>query len=219
MNSMQQSYNIRHVNIWCIVQALQWCHNGHDGISNHQPHHCLLNCLFRRRSKKISKPCYVTGLSAGNSPVTSEFHEQITSNTENVSIWLRHDVISWKRVILNVQYVQNLCAYLKPARLTTHSHWNLSVIMMPTLSSLVAPEVVITTTSGATSDDKVGIMTTLRFLWNQLQYNAEYRHGMNLTCKTGKRTWTSVIIILLWNSPFLWNSQCIKWIVLNYYDI
>ena len=33
--------------------------------------------------------------------------------------------------------------------------------MMPTLLSLVPPEVVIMTTSGATSDNKVGIMTTL----------------------------------------------------------
>ena len=31
---------------------------------------------------------------------------------------------------------------------------------MPTLSSLVAPEVVIMTTSGAASEDKVSIMTT-----------------------------------------------------------
>ena len=36
--------------------------------------------------------------------------------------------------------------------------------MMPTLSSLVAPEVVIMTTYGATSDDKVGIMTTLFYV-------------------------------------------------------
>ena len=27
-------------------------HNGRDGVSNHQPHNCLLNRLFRRRSKK-----------------------------------------------------------------------------------------------------------------------------------------------------------------------
>ena len=33
------------------------------------------------------------------------------------------------------------------------------VVMMPTLSSLVTPEVVVTTTSCATSDDKVGILT------------------------------------------------------------
>ena len=34
---------------------LQWRHNGRDGVSNHQPHHCLLSYLFRRRSKKTSK--------------------------------------------------------------------------------------------------------------------------------------------------------------------
>ena len=39
----------------------------------------------------------------------------------------------------------------------------LSAAMMPTLSSLVAPEVVIMTTSGTTSDDKDGIIPTLAF--------------------------------------------------------
>ena len=34
---------------------LQWRHNGRDGTSNHQPYDCLLNRLFRRRSKKTSK--------------------------------------------------------------------------------------------------------------------------------------------------------------------
>ena len=29
---------------------LMWRHKGHDGVSNHQPHDCLLNRLFRRRS-------------------------------------------------------------------------------------------------------------------------------------------------------------------------
>ena len=37
------------------------------------------------------------------------------------------------------------------------------VVMMLTLSSLMAPQVVIKTTCGDTSDDKVGIMTTLSF--------------------------------------------------------
>ena len=32
---------------------LRWRHNGRDSVSNHQPHDCLLNRLFRRRSKKI----------------------------------------------------------------------------------------------------------------------------------------------------------------------
>ena len=69
--------------------ALQWRHNGRDGVSNHQPHDCLLNRLFRCRSKKTSK-LRVTSLCAGNSPVTGEFPAQMASNVENVSIWWRH---------------------------------------------------------------------------------------------------------------------------------
>ena len=41
-----------------------------DSVSNHQPHHCLLNRLYRRWSKKTSK-LRVTGLCVGNSPVNS----------------------------------------------------------------------------------------------------------------------------------------------------
>ena len=69
--------------------SLQWRHNDHDGVSNHQPHDCLLNRLFRRRSKKTSK-LRVTGLCAGNSPVPGEFPAQRASTAENVSIWWRH---------------------------------------------------------------------------------------------------------------------------------
>ena len=75
---------------WCDpCSALQWRHNEHDGVSNYQPHDCLLNCLFRRRSKKISK-LHVTGLCAGNLPVTGKFTAQMDSTAENVSIWWRH---------------------------------------------------------------------------------------------------------------------------------
>ena len=47
--------------------SLQWRHNDHDGVSNHQPHGCLLNRLYRRTSMKTPK-LRVTGLCAGNSP-------------------------------------------------------------------------------------------------------------------------------------------------------
>ena len=60
-----------------------------SSYSNHQPHHCLLNRLFRRRSKKTSK-LRVTGLCAGKSPETGESPAQTASNAENVSF---HDVI------------------------------------------------------------------------------------------------------------------------------
>ena len=55
-----------------IGNSLQWRHNGGYGISYHQPHDCLLNRLFRRRSKKTPK-LRVTGLCAEKSPATSEF--------------------------------------------------------------------------------------------------------------------------------------------------
>ena len=44
----------------------------------------------RRRSKETSKS-RVTGLCAGNSPVTGEFPTQMASNAANVSIWWRHN--------------------------------------------------------------------------------------------------------------------------------
>ena len=55
-----------------IHTALQWHHDEHDCVSNHQPCDCLLNRLFRHRWKKITK-FRVTGLCAGNSSVTGEF--------------------------------------------------------------------------------------------------------------------------------------------------
>ena len=79
------STNCLHIN--CTPSQL--CHNERDGVPNHQPHDCLPNRLFRRRSKKISK-LRVTGLCAGNSPVTGEIPAQRASNAENVSIWRNH---------------------------------------------------------------------------------------------------------------------------------
>ena len=78
-----------HVYQCIFLYALHWRHNGRDSVSNHQPHHCLLNSLFRCSSKKTSK-LRITGLCVGNSPGTSEFPTQMASNAENVSIWWRH---------------------------------------------------------------------------------------------------------------------------------
>ena len=82
-----------------MVYSLQWRSNGRNGLSNHQPPGCLLNRLFRRRSKKTPK-LGVTGLCAGNSPVTGEFPAQRANNAENVSIWWRHHVSGDKYSIM-----------------------------------------------------------------------------------------------------------------------
>ena len=82
-------------------QTLRWHHNGHDGVSNHQPHHCLLNRLVRRRSKTTSK-LRVASLCAGNSPVTGEFPAQMASNAENVSfddVIMKWQLGSWSTLV------------------------------------------------------------------------------------------------------------------------
>ena len=83
--------------------SLHWRHNDRDGVSNHQSHDCLLNRLFRRRSKKTSK-LRVTGLCAGNSSVTGEFPPQVASKAKNVSILWRHHVI--------LTFSENGCLYI-----------------------------------------------------------------------------------------------------------
>ena len=99
------------------MYSLQWSHNGHDGVSNHQPHHCLLSRLFRRRSKKTLK-LRITGLCVGrNSPVTGEFPAQMASDTENVFIWWWHHVIQNSRYLAHIVFYpqcifSSFCQYL-----------------------------------------------------------------------------------------------------------
>ena len=65
-----------------ISVSLQWRHDGHDNVSNHQPHHCLLSRLLGADQRKHQSSASLTG----------EFPAQMASNAENVSIWWRHHV-------------------------------------------------------------------------------------------------------------------------------
>ena len=66
--SLYDSWNVRRsAGRVPVPFTLQWRHNDHDDVSNHQPHGCLRNRLFRRRSKKTSK-FRVTGFCVMNSP-------------------------------------------------------------------------------------------------------------------------------------------------------
>ena len=91
---------IDHKHCQMDIYSLHWRHNGRDGVSNHQPPDCFLNCLFRHKPKKTSK-LRATGLCEGNSPVTGELPAQRVSNAENASIWWRHHVLGfyWLTVI------------------------------------------------------------------------------------------------------------------------
>ena len=90
---------------YCTVQyntmnsSLQWRHNWCDGVSNHQPHDCVLNRLFRHRSK-----LRVTGRYVGNSPVTGEFSTMVADGP-----W------AFGAEHLRVQWWPDLCIYTWPA--------------------------------------------------------------------------------------------------------
>ena len=105
---------------YIVDDALQWRHNGHDGVSNHQPHECVFNRAFRRRSKRTSKLCFA-GFCAGNSAVTGEFPAQRASNAENVSIWWRHHVLNSQQVPHSLpsrasNYMSDHCVYVEKHR-------------------------------------------------------------------------------------------------------
>ena len=92
------TFGRRHLHIYFRERectSLHWRHYDHDGVSNYQPHGCLLNCLFRRRSKKTSK-LRVTGLLCREFTEAGEFPAQRASYAENVSIWWCHHVFYQK---------------------------------------------------------------------------------------------------------------------------
>ena len=66
--------------------ALQWRHNGHDGVSNHQPQDCFSSVYSgadKRKHQSSESLAFVRGIHRW--PVNSPH-----SNAENVSIWCRH---------------------------------------------------------------------------------------------------------------------------------
>ena len=119
----------------------QWRHNGRNGISNHQPHDCLLNRLFECRSKKTSK-LRVTGLCEGNSPETGEFPVQRASNAENVSIWWHHeydDLCVWQLSTLPLVIKQSLWLSSHFCAQLLCSTVNFSIPMLSRLPFLTIP--------------------------------------------------------------------------------
>ena len=89
--------------------TLQWRQNERGGVSNHQPHDCLLNRLFRHRSKKTSK-FRISGLCAGNSPVTGELSAQRTSNAEK-SFHLMTPSWHWATALCIILHQKNFPSY------------------------------------------------------------------------------------------------------------
>ena len=87
--------------VWAYREiTLRWRHNGRDSVSNHQPHDCLLNRLFRRRSKNTSK-LRVTGFVLGihRWPVNSPHKGPVTRKMfpfDDMIMNLRISVRNWQ---------------------------------------------------------------------------------------------------------------------------
>ena len=108
---------------------------------------CLLNRLFRRRSKKASK-LHVTGLCEENSPVTGEFPSQRARNAENISIsWYHHGTeefhnrncwawsvyISGTPHVLCFKYICHICLSTHPKTAvygTSLRRWKLADLLL-----------------------------------------------------------------------------------------
>ena len=109
----------RRLNLYSIMSiaqgpiSLRWRHNGRDSVSNHQPHDCLLNLLFRRRLKKTSK-LRVTGLYAWNSPGSG--NPQFGSKS---AIFVPCDLEIWRMTLKNNR-APLLCSFKLCA--SFHSH-------------------------------------------------------------------------------------------------
>ena len=124
---------------WDILHHIPW-----NVLYQYRRCDCLLQRLFRRRSKKTSK-LRVTGVCEGNSPATGEFPAQRASNAEHVSIWLRHHVaitsMDWKFV--DDSYI---CWAMSVFGLTCHhdvqhrAHYDAIVMQASQLTELLRPE-------------------------------------------------------------------------------
>ena len=112
-----------------IHGSLRWHHNEHDCVSNHHRFDCLLNRLFRSRSKKISK-VRITGLCVWNSPETGEFPTQRASNAEIVSIWWRHHILQCQ----SNNFISGL-SFLNVIRRNSHLRLQKLLGIWPVLSS------------------------------------------------------------------------------------
>ena len=103
---------------WQSCNTLRWHHNGRDSVSNHQPHDCLLNRLFRRRSTKTSK-LRVIGLCVGNSPGKMFPFDDVTMSwgnsnygAEQMKTGHRLDQLWWSRkhhVTTRGKYFKTTC--------------------------------------------------------------------------------------------------------------
>ena len=80
----------------------------------------VYSTVYSGRSKKISKLC-VTGIWAGNSPVTGEFPAQRSSNAENVSLWWCHHAVKHVKLKKKLTEFVNIKCVIREVGAKWHS--------------------------------------------------------------------------------------------------
>ena len=95
--------------------SLQCRHNERDGVSNHRRLDCLLNCLFRCRSKKTSKLCVAGAETSAvvmalilHDWLVPVFHQRGLSQMENentISSWWRHQMETFYALLASVRRI------------------------------------------------------------------------------------------------------------------
>ena len=111
----------RHYNV-------EWRHNGHDGVSNHQPHEFLLNRLFRldqRKHQSSASLALVWGSHRG--PVNSPLKGPVTRKM------FPFDDVIMSRESTSLVHVMAWC---RPTR----SHLPKTMLMIPTPYSVTTPQ-------------------------------------------------------------------------------
>ena len=100
-------------------RTLQWRYNGRDSVSNHQPRDCLLNLLFRRRSRKHQSSAslaFVRGIHRGpvNSPhkwpVTRKmfpFDDVIMNKDDSADSFHHADFQTWYMIFVDISCFKN----------------------------------------------------------------------------------------------------------------
>ena len=92
-----------HLQPWFRSTPLQLRHNERDSVSNHQPHDCLFNCLWRRRSKKTSKPRWPEN-SPHKGPVTRKMFPLDDVIMPSNNILIRDTYLGWFKCFFVVQW-------------------------------------------------------------------------------------------------------------------
>ena len=91
------------------ITMTSWSDDDHDSVSNHQPHGCLLNRLFRQIKEKIKAPRHWP--LCGEFTGAGEFPTQRASCAENVSIWWRHHEVRIDGLKHNICLLENGDSY------------------------------------------------------------------------------------------------------------